>query len=192
MDKIDALIKDYLKRRSVPGRRESPAYPDAGVLYAYLADELKGGELERFVELLKNDAETQSLVSRARELFEASGGWEGEKVPSELVQRAQGLMKPKGPSGSCPHCGKPITPFKKPLSAQRWIGAAWLLLAAAAFGLSFVFRFYFMQCLAVALLAGIKGVLEMRAMKTQILIYKALSDDAGSEQGRLHRHSSRL
>ncbi len=192
MEKIDSLIKQYLKGRQTPvsGGRSS-GYPDAAALNAYLTDALQGAELERFLGELRNDADLQEVVLRARALME-SEGWEGEMVPAGLVGRAQGLMKESRPSGACPHCGKPITPFKRPPRTQKWKAAGWFLLAAVAFALSFEFSSRFMQFLVIALLAGIKGIVDLRTMKTQILIYKALSDGEAPQEGRLHRHSSRL
>ena len=113
---------------------------------------------------------------------------ETRPVPPGLVQKAKDLMGASSPSAACPHCGKPITPFKKPPRAQKW-NALWLGTAVLAFALSFVFPLYFMQFLAAALFCGFKWAIERRALKTQILIYKALSE---TEHHRLHQHSSRL
>ena len=194
MDKIDGLIKNYLESRKtgVSGQREDAVYPRSEILYAYLTDKLEGAELQRMLDFLKNNPKAQELIVKARETMESESGWENEKVSGDLLRRAQGLMPSQRTAGSCPHCGKSITPFKKPLNAQRWMNALWLLLAAASFALSFVFRHYFMQFLAASVLAGMKGIVEMRATKTQILIYKAISGDGSSEEQRLHQHSSRL
>jgi hypothetical protein len=117
-DKIDHLIKNYLETRktNVTRRREDVVYPSFEVLYAYLTDELEGLDLERMVDFLRNDSEAQELVSKAREIIDSESGWENEEVPAALVHRAQGLMRQKSAAGGqCPHCGKPITPFKGPL-----------------------------------------------------------------------------
>ena len=193
-DKMEQLIKQYLETSSqaVSGKREEVAYPSSSELYRYLNDELAGAELERMLAFLRHDEEGQILVKNARRLMQSKGGWETEPVPSAELHRAKSLMKAPSKSALCPHCGKPITAFKKPLSAQRWLNLAWMALALGAFALSFVFRRYFMQFLALTVLAGVKALLEMRATKTQILIYKALSEDDDSQQHRLHQHSSRL
>ena len=116
---------------------------------------------------------------------------ENRPVPPELVRRAKELMPETGPSANCPHCGKRITPFKKPPQAQKW-NVLWLLAGAAAFILSFAFARYFLQFLAVALFCGFKWALDRRALKTQILIYRALQEDDAAGQHRLHTPSSRL
>ena len=113
------------------------------------------------------------------------------EVPADLVQKAKDLVPGGRPSAVCPHCGGRITPFKKPPSRSRW-NLLWLGAAALSFALSYAFPHYFMQFLAVSLVSAFKWLVEHRAMKTQILIYKALAEDEGSEGSRLHRHASHL
>ena len=193
-DNIEQLLKQYLERSAgaVSERRENVNYPDTGDLYRYLNDELTGTELERMLAFLRDNEEGQTLVKNARRLMQSDGGWENENLDPKDIHRAGSLMSGTSQSALCPHCGKPVTSFKKPLSAQRWANLAWLALALAAFALSFIFRRYFMQFLVVTVLAGVKALVELRATKTQILIYKALSDEQDSHQQRLHQHSSRL
>ena len=191
MDKIELLIKKYLENQSnrLTGVRKNVNYPTPLDLYHYLNEELEGAELERMLGFLRNNEEGQQLVIRARQIMQSEGEWEKEKITPDMVHKAKALMDPKTKSVPCPHCGKPITPFKKPLSSQQWANFAWLVLALVSLGLSFIFRHYFIQFLVVTALAGMKCIVEMRATKTQILIYKALSDDKGSEKHRLHEHS---
>ena len=211
-DKIEFLIKNYLENRktSVSGQREDAIYPSPEVLYDYLTDELKGPELERMLAFLRNNSEAQQLISKSREIMDSESGWENEKVPQALLNQAKSLMRPrslrsrhsaaalkallrqKNAAGVCPHCGKLITPFKRPLHSQQWKNVLWFGLAVLSFALSFVLRRFFYQFLAATLLFGFKWIVEQRATKTQIMIYKALSDDTGSERNRLHEHSPRL
>lgn len=192
-DKIDVLIKNYLETRksSVSGQREDVIYPSSEVLYAYMTDRLDGTELERMLAFLRQNPEAQELVSKARGLMDSESGWENEIVSTELLDRAKGLMQPKILTGTCPHCGKAITPFKKPLASQRWTNRLWLALGAASFALSFMIHPFFYQFLAAALLFGFKGILDQRATKTQIMIYKALSNETGEEHSRLHTSKTR-
>ena len=113
------------------------------------------------------------------------------EVPADLVQKAKDLVPGPRPSAACPHCGKPITPFKKAPAQARW-NLLWLAAAGVSFALSFAVPRYFVQFLVVTLVCAFKWIVERRAMKTQILIYKALSEGEGSEGSRLHRHASRL
>ncbi len=125
---------------------------------------------------------------RLEEMAEA----EAERVPSKALRKARQAF-PSGRPGpaSCPHCGKPVTPFRKSPGRQKLAVVLWAVVAVAAFALSFVFPRYFMQCLLVSALAGFKGLLEGRVFKTQVLIYKALRDGEGDAQ-HLHRLSSHL
>ena len=112
--------------------------------------------------------------------------------PLEWVQKAKNLFS-KRAIIQCPHCRKPITPFKKPLKTQNLINLFWLALSAASFLCSFVTRRYFFQCLALALFFGIKWAVDQKATKTQILIYKALKDEDPSVHSRdLHNKVSHL
>ena len=124
---------------------------------------------------------------------------ETREVPPGLVQKAKDLMPaaPASPAGrrpgvgKCPHCGKSVTPFKEGGTPPPW-NWLWFALAGAALALSFVFKLYFMQFLVLTLLLGFKGIVDQRARKTQILIYKALSGEEGGQRHRLHQHTTRL
>ena len=118
---------------------------------------------------------------------------ERKEPPRAAVERAKALMTGR-PGAACPHCGKPITPFKRPLQNQRLWNALWLLLAAGSFALSFVFRGYFIQWIALAVLFGVKWIVDQKAAKTQVLIYKALQEKDPKEPSPrdLHRSSTPL
>jgi len=118
---------------------------------------------------------------------------ETRELPPGLAQRAKDLVPaPLRPGvGKCPHCGKPVTPFKDGGMTGPW-NLLWFVAAGAALALSFFLKPYFMQFLVLTLLLGFKGILDQRARKTQILIYKALSADEGGQRHRLHQHTTRL
>jgi hypothetical protein len=118
---------------------------------------------------------------------------ERKEVPRPLVDKAKALM-PAGAAVSCPHCGKPITPFKKPIGRQRLWNALWLGLAAGSFALSFVFPGTFVQWVALSVLFGVKWIVDQRAARTQVLIYKALQEETPKERASrdLHRSSTHL
>lgn len=116
---------------------------------------------------------------------------DAEKVPPGALRKAKKLLSEGGIS--CPHCGKPITPFKKPRSKQRLWNLLWLCLAIGTFSTSFVFRHYFFQWLVLALFFGFKWILEQRTSRTQVLIYKALREEEGAGRLKdLHKTSSQL
>ena len=118
---------------------------------------------------------------------------ERKEPPRSAVERAKALM-PGRPGAACPHCGKAITPFKRPLQNQRLWNALWLGLAAGSFALSFVFPRYFIQWVALSVLFGVKWIVDQRAARAQILIYKALqAEEKEKPAGRdLHRSSTPL
>ena len=144
------------------------------------------------------DQELEAALARQRALeekilgrFEAS---ESVEVPEALQHRAKRLL-PGRSDLSCPHCGKGITPFKKSLGSQKGMSVLWFALAVSAFALSFFVKPYFLQCVAVGILFGLKWVLAGRAARTQVLIYKALKEDQSlpSRQPHdLHDSHSRL
>ena len=99
------------------------------------------------------------------------------KTPELWVTRAKSLMSAQKSDLKCPHCGKGITPFKSPVSKQVLMGWLWLGLSAAGFMASFVFKLYFLQCLALCLIFGFKFIVDRKQTKTQIVIYKAMEND---------------
>ena len=55
-------------------------------------------------------------------------------------------------------------------------GLKWLLAALVFFGLSFVFRGYFLQFLAAAIILGFKWVMEGEGAKRVIMIFKEIQE----------------
>ena len=117
-------------------------------------------------------------------------GVTNEKVPTALLNRVK-KFKLQGPGPLCPHCGKPITSFKKPLAGQRLWNIAWASSAALSFLLSFLFHRYFFQFVALTVLFGVKWIVDQRATKTQILIYKALQEEA-APSSRLEKYEEEI
>ena len=186
MDKVEIFLKDYSNQMNrMAGTRKlgSEPLPDPEELVLYCQDRLEGKALERFERSLAADRWVQDMVLEMKQLMQEE--MPREEAPPALVSKAKRLMASSRQSASCPHCGKTITPFKRSLQSQKWSNLFWLVLMAAAFALSFVVRRYFMQFLAVSLIAGVKWAVEMRASKTQIMIYKALSDEGNSHGHRL-------
>ena len=190
MDMIDSDIKNFLAKErpdSALGNRPSAAYPTTEDLYLFITDELEGEAYSKMIAHLRSHPEDQGLVAKARELL--AGG--ETAVPRKAIEKAKGLVSEKAKL-NCPHCGKQITPFRKPLKKQFFWSAVWLILAATSFGLSFVYRARFIQLTALAVLFGVKWIVDQRATKTQILIYKAMKEGETSEAKDLHHSSSRL
>jgi hypothetical protein len=192
-DPLERLIGEHLAGRagSLSPTRDLHR-PEAGQIYRYLNEELSGVELTAFLEALKKDVQLQETVLKARELLLNEHEAESQAVPAPWLKSVLAMKRPPARGAVCPHCGKTITPFKTPPRSRRWKNLFWVSGMILAFCLSFFLRRYFMQCLAVSVLCGVKAVVEMRALKTQVLIYKALSDGDPGQQHRLQPHAPRL
>ena len=196
MDKIETCLKEYFEKErgslaAGSGAARGRDYPEAGDFYLFLTDKLDGPALLKMLGHLKHHPEDQQYVSRARELMDNLKESEQELVSQEAINRAKALMA-GGPDPACPHCGRSISVFRKSPVKQNLQNKCWLAAGAASFLLSFVFPGYFMQCLAIAFLAGVKWIVDERAAKTRIMIYKALTENSGDESKDLHRVSSHL
>lgn len=182
-DSIDQKITDYLTRAALGERSLGLSAEDC---YRYLAGEMQGAELERFLKALRTDPAAQQVLATASQ---AEAGVPG--APASLRKKAKLLWR--APKALCPHCGKSVTALKKPLGPQTGWLVVCILGFAVAFGLSFVFPRYFMQFLLLAALCGFKAIVDLKAVKTQILVYKALSEGPAEQDARsLHNHSGRL
>ena len=185
MDSLDKQIKDYLAREKAvfkPANRFQDA-SSAEEIARFINDELEGEALSRMLRQLKEDPEMQKLVREARLLTARVHEADKTLVPTDWERQAKGIFSNKA-NVSCPHCGKAITPFKKPVGRQNLTNFLWLAASAASFITSFFYHHYFYQCLALALFFGIKWVLDRRSTKTQILIYKALKDEESPKHSR--------
>ena len=190
MDAIDAVIRDFLENE----RGGAPALPQALTaeeLRSFVLEELDEAGYQKVLGKVLGSPENQALVTKAREIVAAMDPGISETVPKRALEKAKALVG--GKAVSCPHCGKPITPFKRPLKTQQGVNLTWLAAALLCFALSFIFHRYFIQCVAAALVLAAKWIANSRATRTQILIYKALSDEPVSRHsGHLHQPSSRL
>ena len=195
MDDLDLKIRSFLQKRRHSdvdtGISRLSFSPDTDEICRYLKDELKGTALERMIEHLKNSPEDQELVIQARQILEETPAEASVRVPKAWIQNAKQAAFSKKEI-YCPHCGKGITPFKKPVSEQKKLNVLWLTLAVAAFFGSFVVKRYFMQCLLASILFGVKWIVDEKMARTQILIYKALEQESDSGHSRLHEHHSNL
>ncbi len=187
MDNVEILLKKYFKEKNQLSldRKATGVVLDEEDFVLYCQDRLEGASLERFQSFLTANRWAQDMVLEARGLMEEE--LPERQIPAGLTERAKRLMRGSLPVAPCPHCGRSITPFKRPASRQKWENLFWLVVMLGSFTLSFVFRRYFMQFLVLTLLAGFKWVMEMRASKTQIMIYRALSEESDRPADRLKK-----
>lgn len=180
MEDLDSVLKDFLARRRNPpgGTRLEAEYPTSQDFHRFIMNEMNEAEEKKMLNHLKEYPEDQALVTQARQLIDQMAEADSQTVPSKTIRRAKALFG-KENRVQCPHCGKSITPFKQPPRLQLFWGALWLGLGLASFSLSFVFPGYFFQFLVAALLFGIKWIVDQKARKTQVLIYRALREDGG-------------
>lgn len=193
MHLLDEQIKDYFEHvvPMLPEEGLKPV-PSTEEFCRFLLDRLEGKDLDDFLDYLKAHPEAQKMITRARNMLNTVDQAERQKVPSGWKRQAKDLVL-KQPNVRCPHCGKSITPFKKPIGRQNIYNILWLLAATVSFLASFYYRRYFYQCLALALFFGVKWIFDRKATRTQILIYKALKDDLASVHSRdLHNPLSHL
>ena len=182
MDKLDqqikALLQEEYQARLLKNRdRQAPAFLD---FYGFIVNELDEKRSASVLLYLQNNPEAQEFIQRARLLLKEQPSATLQEVPRDWIASAKKLAAKK--DLSCPHCGKGITSFKKPLSKQKMISMSMIVLAVAAFGLSFVFKRYFLQFLALTIIFAFKYIVDQKAIKTQILVYKALEDQGISQQ----------
>ena len=186
MDTMDQEIKSYIAgQRQVMGlgRRKANLYPTETDFYLFLTDQLQSGELEKFLSHLKAHPEDQAVVVGARRLFSNMSEAEKESVPSDLLSKVRKQI-PGKESLDCPYCHKAITPFKKPLSRQKMLNLLWLVAGVALFSLSFLIKQFFIQWVVLGALCFIKWMVDQKNTNTQILIYKALSEETSSKINR--------
>lgn len=177
MDELEKQIKSFLvARRKGTDRHALDEWPTSHEFYLFIEDKLEGEPLKKMLNLLRVDHQAQEFVKNIRQLTNQSLEMGQSTVPQDLIAQAQALIG-KNTSANCPHCGKAITTFKKPLKTQQLENGLWLCLLVGAFTLSFFFPRYFYQWLLLAALSGFKWALNSRATKTQIMIYKALKED---------------
>ena len=56
----------------------------------------------------------KSMQKQVREITAAEGRWEKQDVPADWIAGAKALQTGRK-NVACPHCGKSVTAFKKPL-----------------------------------------------------------------------------
>src|SRR3989338_1098015 len=184
MDELDKQIKSYFQSEMPAlSTRGHGTPPTAEEFYLFIMDRLDGKAMSAFLAYLRGNSDAQRMVREARKLLETENSSERQMVPQDWMERVKALNLGHS-SALCPHCRKPITPFRRPIGKQKLQSALWLLSSTTAFLASFYFHRYFYQCLALALFCGIKWIMDRRAIKSQILIYKALKDDNESAHTR--------
>lgn len=162
----DDLKRHFAKRRPRAGRDADAVSPED--VLRFVSGEMPAEELERFLERLSQDPDARDAVRIAREAAVVDPA----RIPSKLLERAKAL--------------------RPGVSARRRFVWAWLAAAAISFAGSFAFPRWFLQFLALALFFGIKWIVEERAARSQVLLFKALSEEGQASDKRLQNRNPRL
>ncbi len=140
--------------------------------------------MDKLDKLMTNYFSEQSLPKGLLEEIRAA---KEEEAPPAFKNSAKNLFPDKNKALTCPHCRKSITAFKKPVRSQSLWNTLWLGLSVICFILSFIFKQFFIQWVAFGFLSTIKYIVDQKSTKTQILIYKALQEEADSSARRRNR-----
>ena len=151
---LEALIAEHLKSRLGGATRTAPSTDD---YYRYLTGQINENENEKMIRFLAGSPEDQQFVLSLKRMQEEAES--SITVPDSLLSKAKALQ------------------VSRKAAPQNLLIVLWLILAIVSFGLSFVFKRYFFQCLAVALFFGFKWALDLRAAKTKIMMYRALDKE---------------
>ena len=194
MDTLENEIKTFIAGERLAaglGKRASAGYPAEKDFYLFVADQLSGTDLKKMLDHLKAHPEDQKIVVKAHDLLSRLEEAKKENVPETLLQKVRARI-PQAGAAVCPHCHKPVTPFKKPLAQQKLLNLLWLAAGTLLFVLSFLIRHFYVQLVVVGALCIAKWIVDQKSTKTQIMIYKALSDEPGEKSPHLHRVESHL
>src|SRR3989338_5401815 len=125
MDNIDSTLKTWLEKETAK-RPLSHEALSAEELYSFIADELDEARYKEVFAKIRGSEENRARVAKAREILASADTGEAAVPPASLA-KAKALVGAK--TALCPHCRKPITPFKTPLKTQRLLNFVWLAAA---------------------------------------------------------------
>ncbi len=172
MDTIESKLKSFLDshRASHSGQPRVDIYPTVQELLEYFNGRLDAAREKSMLRFIAASRENQDFILRAREIYETAHTPESnqEVVPAALLARTQASLRGRGKA-----------PIKR---SHEWL---WFSISLVAFAASFVIKRYFLQCLVVSLLFGIKWLLDRKTRATKLLIYQPLPTDSQSKT----RHS---
>ncbi len=194
MDPIEQEIKSFVVQKRLSeglGRRPTADYPTEQDFYRFVTDQMRDPELAKMLDHLTRHPADQDVAASARKLLTRMSEADTQTVPKDLLARVRSRIPASG-SVLCPHCQKPFTPFKKPLARQRLLNVLWAAAGISFFFVSFLDRGHFVQWSALGALCLMKWIVDSKNTKTQILVYKALSESAADKTLHLHRTESHL
>ncbi len=167
MDNIDQIVKQYMSRRSTAGADRGVFVPDQELWHGFFDNSLPEQELAQMTVYLLKDREAREFALKTRRIL-AEAASATNSAPKAWVDETKKSLSSK---------------LAKPKKKQiYWL---WYALSIAAFALSFLMPRYYMQFLVLTALAGIKGIVDQRQAKMQILIYQVLESGKTVDSNRL-------
>jgi len=161
-DPVEEVIKQRLKgeKAALPARKRD--CPTEKELWDYLNGASGKGEGRIAGHVVDCDFCLQSLLL-AQEVRPGLGFGPSEGPPAGMIQKVARLAQK----------GKDWKSWKKHL---------WLLLSLLSIGASFLFPRYFLQCLTVGILFGVKWIFDTATTRTLIVMYEALKKRGSGEE----------
>ena len=153
MRKIEGYLKNYLKKE-LNNIEKTPQCLGEEVLLDYLEHKLDG---QKRKDVEEHFSQCNFCLSQLNLAFEAKKSGIGGKVPSRLINKAKSLLKN---DKNANHRGRP----------RRMRKNLFLAGAIIFFITSFLLPKYFMQCLVVTLILGMRWVFASENCRTFIMV----------------------
>jgi len=139
-------------------------------LSSYLDEKLS--DIER-KEIERHIADCNTCLDMLLVAYESLG--RGKKCPAALKQRIKNNIGVAERS-SASDAGAKLAKARFAIPEKKRLGLKWLFSAIFFFALSFAFRHYFLQFLAIAVILGFKWAMEGEGAKRVIMIFKGIPE----------------
>lgn len=184
----------WIKEALGPAEHSAAAHEIATEDLVRYVEGRMGEEEERaLLERLNADRSLQDLILSLRADTPSEAGQ--VPVPADWTLKARALAAGTSQGLECPHCHRQISAAQGTvLKRRKWMTYVWLGACLLSFAASLWVPRYFVQWTVLAALLGLKWILDARTVRSQILIYRALSEGGApaGESGRLQKHRAHL
>ncbi len=171
-DIFEHILKKHLKGNMPNNMAEAPLQNCLSELELsdYLENKLNPEKEDRLLEHITDCAHCLSLL----EIAQRTKDHATSEMPSQdMIQRAKDIMQKR---------------TKRRISHYKW-----QILSAISFLLSFIFRRYFVQFLALAVIFSIKWIFDSGSTRTLIMIYEAWrKKEKGTAQRIIHDFQDKI
>lgn len=156
-DKMDSIMKSYFSSQPDMNERKADC-PSFGSLSSYASGKMENAEALNINAHCAGCKACAELVEDAHIYSRYVDGATDRSVPSRAAVRAKHIPAENK---------EEATPMSLLLKNK------WLLVTVTAFASSFFVPKYFMQCLIIAVIFGLKWVFDTGSTKTLIMVYNA-------------------